>query len=477
KSKVQSPKSKVQSPKSKVQSPKSKVGRGSSAERCGAQKWASVRGRNGADRIVNFNSRFLFSMTVRRGFELSSFAKRISVGKTVQRTTTGRGALPLGRNDDRGEGARIPPSSISCPLRQVTPTEEQSVSKEVDSASHFGASMAGKVAQVSNLLYRRFPIGRSSERRNTASSQAGSTAIQQIGNLRYEQGPAIDFSRSFMPEELTPFYYAPAYKVLTEAQHLRYNQINALYFNEQTLFFEKTFARNILGYFLGASPSKKLEAGLRQFMFEEEKHSAMFRRLNQICAPAIYEKGDFHFIQVPRAAARILDFISKRPARFCFLLWLMHLQEERAIYFGRTFLKHAERLEPHFVEAQRAHLADEIGHVRWDEQLVDWVWPNTGRLLRRFNTWIFGWMINEYFSTPKRSAVRVIAALVAEFAELQPRQGEFCCQLRALGTDLAYRRSLYCSENAAKTFRRFDRWPEFRALKRAMPGYVPGANA
>jgi hypothetical protein len=45
------------------------------------------------------------------------------------------------------------------------------------------------VAQISNLLYRRFPIGR---RHNFHAlvgyqerQQAGSTAIQQIGNLRY----------------------------------------------------------------------------------------------------------------------------------------------------------------------------------------------------------------------------------------------------------------------------------------------------
>ncbi|PWU20491.1 MAG: hypothetical protein C5B50_03795 [Verrucomicrobia bacterium] len=41
------------------------------------------------------------------------------------------------------------------------------------------------VAQVSNLLYRRFPIGGSSNHRSTSGSQAGSTATQQIGNLRY----------------------------------------------------------------------------------------------------------------------------------------------------------------------------------------------------------------------------------------------------------------------------------------------------
>jgi len=50
------------------------------------------------------------------------------------------------------------------------------------------------VAQVSNLLYRRFPIGRtsgvSSGHDNSDGSQAGSPAIQQVGNLRYSaSGP------------------------------------------------------------------------------------------------------------------------------------------------------------------------------------------------------------------------------------------------------------------------------------------------
>src|SRR6266852_1811285 len=51
------------------------------------------------------------------------------------------------------------------------------------------------VAQVSNLLYRRFPIGRTSGssrvHENSDDSQAGSPAIQQVGNLRYSSGGAL----------------------------------------------------------------------------------------------------------------------------------------------------------------------------------------------------------------------------------------------------------------------------------------------
>src|SRR5207249_8599891 len=45
-----------------------------------------------------------------------------------------------------------------------------------------------EVAQISNLLYRRFPIGRAwigTASSNSGDLQAESRAIQQIGNLRY----------------------------------------------------------------------------------------------------------------------------------------------------------------------------------------------------------------------------------------------------------------------------------------------------
>ena len=49
-----------------------------------------------------------------------------------------------------------------------------------------------EVAQVSNLLYRRFPIGRTPDNldanKHAKDLQAGSPALQQVGNLRYNSG-------------------------------------------------------------------------------------------------------------------------------------------------------------------------------------------------------------------------------------------------------------------------------------------------
>lgn len=287
----------------------------------------------------------------------------------------------------------------------------------------------------------------------------------------------IDYSRPFMPEELTPFFFAPSYRTLTAAQRLRYNQLNALYFNEQTMFFEKTLARHVLGYFLSQSLPPELQTGLEQFLAEEQQHTEMFRHLNLRCAPEFYRHRDFHFIRIPPVGGGVLTLVSRRPRWFPFLLWLMHLQEERAMFFGRTFLKFADSLEPDFISVQRKHLADETGHVAWDEALLDWVWPQTNAWLRRVNIQALSWMVNEYFTTPKRTAPRILAELVKEFPGLRPQFPTFCRELYALRNDPAYRRSLYCLENVPKTFKRFDAWPEFQSIVGAMPGYAPGVNS
>ena len=287
---------------------------------------------------------------------------------------------------------------------------------------------------------------------------------------------AIDFARRFMPPVLTPLWHTRAHATLTPAQQLRYNQIHALYFNEQTMFFERALAENVLGDFLAGPLRAELREELENFLTEEQRHSAMFHRLNQLCAPEIYRAREFHFIAVPAAAGRLLAFISRRPRRFPLLLWLMHVQEERALYFGRTFLKSGDDLEPHFVAVQKRHLADEAGHVRCDEILLEEVWPKLSRPARWLNARLLGWMIGEYLSTPRRAGVRVLEALVAEFPELRPRLPELRGQLLGLANDREFRRSLYSPENVPATFRRFDAWPEFRGLRRVMPGYTPGTN-
>jgi len=182
-----------------------------------------------------------------------------------------------------------------------------------------------------------------------------------------------------------------------------YNQLQAIYFNEQIIFFETAIGRKVLEALLRLSLPPELAKGLRQFLEEEQQHTEMFRRLNQQCAPQFYGAGHFYFIQPPRAWMAALSWATERPRLFPMFLWLMLLQEERSLFYSRRVIAQREELEPHFVKTHRTHLADEVGHVRWDEELIESLWQRANPFLRKVNAQLFGWMLGEFFNAPKRA--------------------------------------------------------------------------
>lgn len=278
-----------------------------------------------------------------------------------------------------------------------------------------------------------------------------------------------------MPEEHTPLYHTAIYSQLTFAQRGSYNRLNALYFHEQIYFFERVLAGCLIGPFLTPPIAPSLPTGLhdrlRAFVEEEIEHSEMFLRLNRDCAPSLYRDRDFYFINAPRAALRFMQTMASSPLRFPLFLWLAHLMEERALYFAKCFLNPADSIDHRFVEAQRRHLADEIGHVRCDHELIRLVWPATPGWLRSINARLLAWMVGELFTAPKRSGLRV----VSEWAKIHPelrtllpgiREG-----MRALGSDRTYLQTLYHRGNIPMTLDLFDQWPEFKCMESVMPAY------
>jgi hypothetical protein len=294
---------------------------------------------------------------------------------------------------------------------------------------------------------------------------------------RMSDGDAVDLSRLFMPERLTALYHTPGYGLLSADQRRRYNQLQACYLHEQIIFFESVMARPILRAFARCPLPGNLAAELGTFMAEEEGHSEMFRALNRRCEPGVYWRGDFSFIRLA-APARIGLALWVRLARhFPFFLWVLLIQEERALFYAREFLRDSSELEPSVVEAQRRHLADEAGHVKWDERLLDWAWPRVGRGWRRVNAQIFGWMMREYFVTPKRSGWRVVCRLIEEYPDLGEHMGRFRAELLALGSHQEYSRLAYSREVTPRAFARFDSWPEFAGLGRGLPCYRPSPTS
>jgi hypothetical protein len=285
-------------------------------------------------------------------------------------------------------------------------------------------------------------------------------------------GP-IDFTKRFIPERLTPLYHTSVYSRLSAAQQLRYNQLHASYFNEQTIFFESAMAQHILRGFAKQNLPTNLSTGLQTFMTEEAQHSQMFRELNLKCLPQHYGGADFYFVRLSGLAAVGLRQWVGHPGFFPFLLWVLLIQEERALFCAKEFLSHPDALEPNFLAAQRRHLADEVGHIQWDEELLDCIWPKVAGWRRHINARLFAWMMGEYFTTPKRSGLRVVAELVKEFSELKALWPELRGEMLGLATHREFNLLSYSRSVTPRAFARFDQCPEFSSLGRVLVGYEP----
>ena len=96
----------------------------------------------------------------------------------------------------------------------------------------------------------------------------------------------VDVNRLFIPEQFTPLFHTAAYAGLAPHERRRYNQLYALYFNEQIIFFETSLAERVLLPLAASGLPATLADGLRAFVEEERRHTRMFRELNRACAPA-----------------------------------------------------------------------------------------------------------------------------------------------------------------------------------------------
>jgi hypothetical protein len=281
----------------------------------------------------------------------------------------------------------------------------------------------------------------------------------------------VDPARFFIPAELTPLFHTPVYRELAEPQRLRYNQLHALYFNEQIQYFETALGRPILSALLRETWPDRLADGLRQFHDEELQHTEMFRRLNRLAAPHLYQDGDLRFVRVPAFWTAVMRWAVDHPLSMPLFLWLMLLQEERSLHYSKIYLRHQAPLDPLFVETHRLHLMDEAKHVRWDEELLDVLWQRASPPVRALNARLFAWMLEEFFGAPKRAQLRVVEELAREMPDLRGRLPEMRRQLLALSRDETFRKTLYSREIVPRTFARFDECPELRGL--SLCGYSP----
>ncbi len=285
----------------------------------------------------------------------------------------------------------------------------------------------------------------------------------------------IDFSLPFFPPEMTALAFTSSWSRLDPAQQIRYTQIYALYLNEQTAFFEELLANTVLPalYQKPEVIGESLAENLRRFESEERTHSRWFREMNRRVDPQRFsmESGAYVFIPVGGRIRDIARWMASQPFRFPFWIWLMLLQEERSISLARACIDAADRLEPSFVELHRKHMADEVDHVRWDLELIERIWMPMPLWKRKLHARLFGGLMAEFFTVPKRSARVVLGALIDEFPDLAATACDFRREIGELRHSQAYHESLYSRAINPRCFALFDALPEFRDMGRFLPGY------
>lgn len=283
----------------------------------------------------------------------------------------------------------------------------------------------------------------------------------------------IDRGRPFIAEELTPLWYTAAFRELSPAQALRYNQISGLAAGELIGLFEEEVAQVALRSLRAAPLPDDLREGLGWFLAEEARHAEVWSGLNRLSEPEWYG-GERHRIVGPSARRLgLLRWIAGHPRAFPFVLWLMLLQEERSIALSRRSLAAADRLEPRWAAVYRLHLRDEIRHVHLDWHLLDRFYRDRPRPVRRLMAELLHRITAAFFLAPTRMAVRVLDLLIREHPEVAPLRPRCVRELAALGSDPAYRRMMYSRDELPVSFHLLDGYPELASFRDFLLGPPP----
>lgn len=281
---------------------------------------------------------------------------------------------------------------------------------------------------------------------------------------------AIDRSRRFIPEHITPLPHTAIFAELPESARLRYNQLMASCYHEHFIHLERMLSEYILPALIVRYEGTALASRLTDFRDEERKHTAWFHALHRATEPELYRDNYYHFLQVPPLGQHLLSACARRPARFPFCLWIAMIIEERTIPAAREMLQTADELEPHYVTLHRLHATDEAGHVSCDAEVLRDLWPALSAPARRFNRFMFVTLLREYFGLPKRAGWRVILRLAEEHPGLQPQLPRLRRELLALEHDHTYRGTLYSRRREPRTFALADTFPEMHELEASLLG-------
>ena len=255
---------------------------------------------------------------------------------------------------------------------------------------------------------------------------------------RLPQFASIAIDRLFVPEDFTQLYHTPLYAELNDAQQLRYNQLYGLRSNELFMLFEEGFTRRVIRRLRDdcVQIDPLLGECLSLMLEEEADHHRMFLDFNRRLLPDAYRDGRGHFARPNLIESTLLRLLTSRPVRWPFMLWLILLLEEFSTAFSRRLMasEDTDALCADYVKLHRLHLLDEARHVALDVALLERFLPPLTRRRQALNGHLFRGLLREMLA-PKRSGIRVLRTLAAEYPELSARLPRMESAVRALPHD------------------------------------------
>jgi len=287
----------------------------------------------------------------------------------------------------------------------------------------------------------------------------------------------VDRERLFIAEELTPLFYTAAFRELSPAEALRYNQISALAAGELIGLFEELAMAALRAVRSAPRPvlPDDLREGLGWFLKEETRHAEVWLGLNRLCEPEWYGGEGRRIVQPPERLLTVMRWIAAHPRALPVMFWMMLLQEERSIAISRRSLAVTDRLEPRWAAVYRLHLRDEIRHVHLDWHLLDQFYRDRSRPVRRLTAGLLHRITAAFFLAPRRMAVRVLDLLIREHPDLAPLRPRCLRELAALKNDPAYRRMMYSREDLPISAHLLGRFPELASFRDFLLGAPPAS--
>lgn len=276
----------------------------------------------------------------------------------------------------------------------------------------------------------------------------------------------LDFTRLFVPEDLTSLAHTAIYAELSLSEKLQYNQCYALYLNEQTATLEQLFT-----HFMKATArlawARPLEAAITEMVREERVHADRFMEFNRRARPDLYQQTDRVFVRTSGLFSPALHFFLRLPRLLPFPLWIILLLEERSLYYSSRWAQ--AEVEPQFVKLHGLHAEDEDRHLELGDQLIQGLWASRPGLLRKANARLLKAVLREFFFHPKRAALRVVQVAFPEHPRLAEMQG----QLLQLSNHQDFLRSLYSRISNPLTLARLESFPELLPVLQLLEGKGP----